>query len=227
MKSIAPKAVVLWTGGKDSVLALYEARLSGYEIVNLVTFIPEGADFLAHPIPFMEAQARALELPHRTMTISEPFKENYEKALSSIKNSFEIDALVTGDISQVDGYPNWIRECSLPSGVTVLTPLWDLDRLMILNRLLSFGFQVIFSGVKKPWLTEEWLGQEINSLSIEKLQVIGRKTGLDLCGEQGEYHSLVLDGPPFFKRIEVKTWSKGIKDSMRYLKIDDWVLQEK
>jgi diphthine-ammonia ligase len=137
MKPISPQDTVLWTGGKDSVLALYEARLSGYTIVNLVTFIPDRADFLAHPLPFMEAQAQALDLPHKAITISEPFRENYEKAISSIKETFEVDTLVTGDISRVDSYPNWIRECSTPSGVNALTPLWELDRRTILTRLLS------------------------------------------------------------------------------------------
>jgi diphthine-ammonia ligase len=227
MRPTSPKATVLWTGGKDSVLALHEARWSGFEIINLVTFIPEGSDFLAHPLPFMEAQAQALNLPHRTITISEPFKENYEKAIFSIKKNYEIDTLVTGDISQVDHYPNWIRECSLPSGVKVFTPLWDLDRRSILNRLLFLRFRVIFSGVKRPWLGGEWLGRELTDSAIEQLHILGRKSGLDLCGEQGEYHTLVLDGPPFIKRIEIKAFSKGVKDSMWYLKIKEWNFRDK
>lgn len=227
MKAVSSKASVLWTGGKDSALALYEARLSGYTIVNLVTFIPDKADFLAHPLPFMEAQAQALGLPHKAMTISEPFRENYEKAISSIKEKFEVDTLVTGDISQVDGYLNWIRECSTPSGVNVLTPLWELDRRTILNRLLSLRFQIVFSGVKKPWLTEDWLGREITYASIEQLNILGRENGLDLCGEQGEYHTLVLDGTPFLKRIEINAYSKGIKGDLMYMKIDHCVLRDK
>jgi uncharacterized protein (TIGR00290 family) len=228
MKLLDPpsKATVLWTGGKDSALALYEARLSGYEIVSLVTFIPDEADFLAHPLSIMEAQSQALNLPHRTILISEPFKENYENAISSIKEKFEVDTLVTGDISPVDGYPNWIRECSLPSRMKVFTPLWGQDRRTILNRLLFLRFQVIFSGVKKTWFTEDWLGREITNSSVEQLKVLGRETGLDLCGEQGEYHSLVLDGPPFLKRIEIKAFSKGVKDSMCYLKIEDWTIRD-
>jgi diphthamide synthase (EF-2-diphthine--ammonia ligase) len=49
---------------------------------------------------------------------------------------------------------------------------------------------------------------------------------MDLCGEQGEYHTLVLDGPPFLKRIEVKAYSKGVKDNMTYMKIEDWTIQD-
>jgi diphthine-ammonia ligase len=227
MKIIAPRAAVLWTGGKDSVLALYEARLAGFTIVNLVTFIPEGADFLAHPLFMMEAQSQALSLPHRTLTIAEPFRENYEKAIGSIKKEYELDTLVTGDISQVDGFPNWIQECSRPSGMEVFTPLWEKDRGTILKRLLSLRFQVIFSGVKKPWLTEDWLGREITESALEQLKAFGRETGLDLCGEQGEYHTLVLDGPGFVKRIEIKGYSKEIRNDLAYMKIDHWILGDK
>jgi uncharacterized protein (TIGR00290 family) len=227
MQTISPRAAVLWTGGKDSALALYEARLSGFTIVNLVTFIPDGADFLAHPLLIMDAQSQALNLPHRTLTISEPFQENYEKAIASIKTKYEVDTLVTGDIAEVDGFPNWIRECSQPSGMKVFTPLWEKDRKTILNRLLSLRFQVIFSGVKKPWLTEDWLGREITDSSLEQLRVLGRETGLDLCGEQGEYHTLVLDGPIFNKRIEIREYSKGISNDLAYMKIDHWVLGDK
>lgn len=227
MKTFPPRAAVLWTGGKDSVLALYEARLSGLPIVNLVTFIPDGADFLAHPLFMMEAQAKALNLPHRTLTISEPFQENYEKAIASIRVNYGVETLVTGDISQVDGFPNWIRERSRPSGMKVFTPLWEKDRKTILNRLLSLHFKVIFSGVRKPWLTEDWLGREITESSLEQLKALGRETGLDLCGEQGEYHTLVLDGPGFYKRIKINEYSKGIRDDLAYLKIDRWGLGDK
>jgi diphthine-ammonia ligase len=227
MQTISPRAAVLWTGGKDSVLALYEARLAGFIIVNLVTFIPEGADFLAHPLFIMKAQSQALNLPHRTITISEPFQENYEKAIAAIKIKYEVDTLVTGDISEVDGLPNWIQECSRPSGMKVFTPFWEKERGTILNRLLSFHFKVIFSGVKKPWLTDDWLGREMTVSSLEQLKVLGRETGLDLCGEQGEYHTLVLDGPGFGKRIEIKEYSKGIMNDLAYLKIDRWGLGDK
>jgi diphthine-ammonia ligase len=193
----------------------------------LVTFFPDGADFLAHPLFFMEVQAQVLGLSHRTIAISEPFKERYEKAITSLKREFDIDTLITGDISQVDGHPNWIRECSIPSKMNVLTPLWGLDRRVNLSRLVSLGFQVIFSGVKSPWLTEDWLGREITKDAIEELYSREQETGLDLCGEQGEYHTLVLDGPPFKQRIEINHFSKRINNNMTYMKIEDWTLQDK
>ena len=81
--------------------------------------------------------------------------------------------------------------------------LWGCDRFELLNRLLSCKFRAIFSCVKKPWFTDEWLGKELNKDSLDKLGMINAKTGLDISGEQGEYHTLVLDGPPFRKSISI------------------------
>jgi diphthine-ammonia ligase len=71
------------------------------------------------------------------------------------------------------------------------------------------------------------LGREICHASIEQLNILGRENGLDLCGEQGEYHTLVLDAPPFLKRIEINAYSKGIKGDLMYMKIDHCVLLDK
>jgi diphthine-ammonia ligase len=213
----AKEAAVLWTGGKDSALALYEARQRGWRVRTLVTFIPDGADFLAHPLPFMEAQAQAMGVPHLTVTIAEPFRTGYEKAIAALKEEAGIEVLVTGDISLVDGHPNWIRECSRPCGMEVWTPLWEQDRLGLLKRMTAAGFQVIFSGVYAPWFSREWIGREFNYDSLEALSALGRETGLDLCGEQGEYHTLVLDGPCFKKRIALEGFRPGRQGDLWFM----------
>ena len=195
------KATVLWTGGKECSLALYKAKQLGYEIVNLVTFVPSGTKFQAHPIDFMKYQAESLGLPHYTVFIIEPFKESYEKAIHLLRKEHGIDTVITGDIAEVDGYPNWIRECSKYSGMDVLTPLWGWDRLSIIKELLLHEFKVIFSCVKRPWFTGDWLGKEIDDKTLKQLQIMSAENGLDICGEQGEYHTLVMDGPLFKKRI--------------------------
>ena len=77
MTSPTTNAAVLWTGGKDSALALHEARQAGCRVRGLVTFAPPEPDFLAHPIAFMKLQAAALALPHWLWPVHEPFHESY------------------------------------------------------------------------------------------------------------------------------------------------------
>ena len=222
------RAAISWTGGKDSSLALYEATLLGYEIVSLVTFVPHGKpEFLAHPIGFMKYQAEALCLPHHTLEVNEPIKESYEKAIRFLREEHGITILITGDIAEVDGYPNWIRECSKYSGVDVLTPLWGCNRAELLNRLISNRFKIIFSCVKKPWFTDDWLGMELNKDSFERLCTIHDETGLDICGERGEYHTLVLDDPLFKNSIYIDAYLKRARDFLMYIDIQRVTLKEK
>ncbi len=220
LPSCSLKTAVAWTGGKDCGLALYEARQAGYVIDRLVTFVPERAEFLAHPVGFMKAQAAAMNLPHQTMIIHEPFRDGYERAIRSLNEQYGIEVLVTGDIAEVEGHPNWIRQCSQGSGVEVVTPLWGRDRSELMSRLIEKKFQIIFSCVKKPWFTNDWLGKEITLETLQQLRVIAAETGLDLCGENGEYHTLVLDGPGFNNPIQMNGYEKQGSGNLMHLQIE-------
>jgi uncharacterized protein (TIGR00290 family) len=200
------RAVVLWTGGKDCNLALWEAKRAGYQIAALVTFATNRYKFKAHPVPILIAQAKALSIPHLSIEINEPYKESYQKALAELKRSLQIDTVITGDIAEVDGYHNWITECSKPAKLNVWLPLWNLNRFQVLNNVIDFGFKTIFSCVKKPWFNRSWLGRELNRETLLELEKIRETSGLDICGEQGEYHTFVLDSPLFRKTIKVESF---------------------
>jgi diphthamide synthase (EF-2-diphthine--ammonia ligase) len=86
---------------------------------------------------------------------------------------------------------------------------------------------VVFSCVKKPWFKEEWLGSELSSSLLEHLRELSERTGLDVCGEQGEYHTLVLDMPRFRKSIEIVSYSKHVEDSIMYISIENLQLVDK
>ena len=196
---------ILWTGGKDSSMALYEAGQNGYCVRCLVTFAPPAKDFLAHPLAFIKMQAQALALPHYVLPITAPFKKSYETSLRRLRDEIGIDCVVTGDIAEVNGNPNWIRERSRPVGMSVHTPLWGRDRNTLLRQLLDRGFKALFSCVKTRVLNEKWIGRELNDSTIAKLHVIRKRTGLDLCGEEGEYHTLVVDGPQFKRGVDIRS----------------------
>jgi len=217
----------LWTGGKDSCLALYQAELLGYEVESLITFIPDDSEFRAHPLKFMNLQAEAMERPHFTLEISEPYKESYEKAIAYLREKHGIEILIIGDIAEVDGHTNWIRECSKYSGADVLTPLWGVDRHSHMENLISINLRVIISCVKYPWFSEDWLGREINENSLAELSKLNMEMGVDISGENGEYHTLVLDGPMFKKRLQISDYVKCTKDSLMYIDIKKMSLQEK
>jgi diphthine-ammonia ligase len=220
-------AAMLWTGGKDSALALYEASQNDYRICCLATFAPSEPNFLAHPLAFIKVQAQALALPHYVLPIRRPFEKSYETALCGLRDKMGVNTVITGDIAEVAGNPNWIRERGRVIGMTVQTPLWGRDRLTLLRQLLENGFSAIFSCVNLRWLGENWIGRELTDTAIADLCQVRDRTGLDLCGEEGEYHTLITDGPCFKHRIGVRFGVKRARDSLAHLEIQGLSLMEK
>ncbi len=221
MDNPVQNAAMLWTGGKDSAMALHEAGQNGYCIRCLVTFAPPEPDFLAHPLSFIKMQAQALALPHHVLSISAPFEQSYETSLRRLRNEMGIDCVITGDIAAADGSPNWIRERSRLVGISVHTPLWERDQNTLLQQLLDRGFKVHFSCVKTRWLDESWIGRELNASALAELRSIREQTGLDLCGEEGEYHTLVTDGPRFTRGIDIRSYSTRIAGPLAYMAIHE------
>jgi diphthine-ammonia ligase len=208
------KSAVLWTGGKDCNLALHNAKQGGHNIASLVTFMMGDGNFKAHSLDVMKLQAEALGIPHLRIPVDEPYKESYEDAISKLKEEQGIDTLITGDIAEIHGNTNWITERSKPAGLNVLLPLWHLDRIQILQRLFSLNFKVILSCVKEPWFDIDWLGKELNEKTLEAFRAIDN---LDLCGEQGEYHTLVLDGPGYKSAISIESFTPCKENEIMYM----------
>lgn len=227
MNDPASNAAVLWTGGKDSALALHEAGLDGGRVRCLVTFGPPEPQFLAHPIALMKLQAEALALPHFLWPVREPFDESYEAGLRWLKETMGIDSVITGDIAEVAGNPNWIRECNRPVGMCVITPLWGRDRVELLQRLLAKRFKVVFSCVKTRWMTADWIGRELDHATIVSLRSLRELNGLDLCGEEGEYHTLVTDAPEFNRCLRLGTFRVREREDLAHLEIDSAELMDK
>ena len=136
-----------------------------------------------------------------------------------LREACGIDTVITGDIAEVAGQPNWIRERSRAVGMNVLTPLWGRDRVALLRHLVESKFQVIFSCIKTPWLTPAWIGRLLDEPAIAQLRALRARNGLDLCGEEGEYHTLVADAPDFQQRLQFDFADLRQSASMAWWKI--------
>jgi uncharacterized protein (TIGR00290 family) len=96
-------------------------------------------------------------------------------------------------------------------------PLWEHDRATLLRELLEAGFTTLISCVDTRWLDASWAGRILDRETIADLQAIRKRNGLDLCGENGEYHTLVVDGPMFARRIEVGARTRCSLGSLAYV----------
>jgi diphthine-ammonia ligase len=193
-------AVVLWTGGKDSALALHEVRAAGRGVTALVTFAPLRASFRAHPVGVMRLQAKALRMQHRVFHLRPPFRAAYHQAFRELQRE-GVGAIVTGDIDHVGDRSNWVRSIAEPMGLEVIQPLWQRSRRKILGRLAELKFDVIVSYVDTSRLPREWVGRRLDQDASRDLEEEFRVRGIDPAGENGEYHTWVLDAPLFRSRL--------------------------
>lgn len=207
------KAAVLWSGGKDCNLALFLTR-QDYDVVALITFCSASTTFRAHPVAWMEKQSCALGIPHVLIQISEPFAENYEYQLHKLKSETGIEVLVSGDISEVHGAPNWLSERAAAVGLEVFLPLWHAGREWILEQLLGNGFEVMLTMVKTPWMHADHVGRIFDRDLLEEFKLLEIQNGLDLCGEQGEYHTMVLNGPGYRSPISLNSFKVVLHEEM-------------
>ncbi|MDH5436921.1 MAG: diphthine--ammonia ligase [Gammaproteobacteria bacterium] len=205
-------AAILWTGGKDSALALFES-IGKFALDRLVTFVPEPqTEFLAHPVTLMKFQAESIGLRHQNIPIRKPFKDSYVEAIAGLKES-GVEVLITGDISSVNNQPNWIKQCAEGILETHM-PLWEVNRKELLHKLRDNDFEVICSLAYKKDFTNTIVGKRLDSALIEKLLDLGSRSGFDPCGENGEYHTCVLSAP--FFDYKLKLLGENIKETDKF-----------
>ncbi len=193
---------MLWTGGKDSALALHAVRRR-LCVVALVTFGPARARFRAHPLRVVRLQAAAIGLPHRFIALRAPYRAAYRRAFVSLRRAGVV-AVVTGDIDRLPGCGNWVREIAEPLGLQVVQPLWRRPRAVLLQRLRRLRFRVVISYVDGRRLGAAWAGRPLDLAAARSLRALAKGGRLDAAGELGEYHTWTLDGPEFRWPLELR-----------------------
>ena len=213
-----PNAAVLWTGGKDSYLSLLAAR-DRLRITRLVTFAPHPPrPFLAHPLALMTAQARSLGIEHVIARVEGPPAEAYERAIDSLADQ-GIEVLVTGDMDQVAGHDNWI-EARARGRARVERPLWKADRAAVLRSLLDYGIEAVCTLARKDSFEETIAGRRLDAALVDELLARNGHEGFDACGENGEYHTCVLDGPGFAQRLQLLGIEAAETDGFHHITVD-------
>jgi diphthine-ammonia ligase len=206
-------AAVSWTGGKDCNLALLKAwRNPSLRVTCLVVFTPQDAIFHAHPLPVMEEQAKSLSLPLHRIIIPKgctDFIQAYVDGIQTLKDDHSVQVIVTGDMDLVGTMQrNWIEECAECAAVGVYLPLWKADRETVLREVIDNGFRVVFSCVKTPYFDASWIGRFLDQSALDDLRKLclvkyENVKPLDLGGENGEYHTMCVDGPLYRRNVQI------------------------
>jgi len=167
-----------------------------------------------------------LGIRHLTIKVAEPYKEAYRHAISSLIRTEAIEGIVTGDI-WIEDHRRWMEGVCEGLGINVIMPLWNENTHGILDAVVSNGFRPVFTCVKEPWFDESWLGCQLDRLRIEALKGLHERCGIDVCGENGEYHTMVLDGPIFKRSIRIEEFTVERKNSVLLLSPHRLSLQPK
>ncbi len=200
---------VSWSGGKDCAQACWRAIQKGMSVSSLLNMVtPDGVRGWTHGLPswVIDLQAKALEIPIiQVPTSLEDYDRKFREAVSALAKK-GITGGIFGTID-VPEHRQWSKDICAGTGVTPYLPLWDEDQTDILKRFIDAGFRAVIVATDAARMGEEWLGREIDRSFLER---ISKMPGITPCGEDGEYHTFVYDGPVFKKRIEI-TKSRKIK----------------
>jgi diphthine-ammonia ligase len=221
--------IASWSGGKDSTAALYRALSAGIEVSYLLNVISEdGRRSMSHGLDpgLIAAQAEAIGIPIVQVKASwDSYEADFKKTIRELKPSTStgsgqagIEGMVFGDID-LQEHRDWVERVCKELGIQPILPLWGLGRERILNDFINEGFEAIIVTVKADILGDEWLGRRVNIQFLEDLSTIKDEMGLDLCGENGEYHTFVTNGPLFKQRIEILSSQKVLRDKYGFLEL--------
>lgn len=201
------KLGVLFSGGKDSTLALHIASEKN-QIACLITIISKNKEsYMFHTpnINLTTLQAETLDLPLISV-ITEGVKEeeliDLEKAIAQAIKDYRIEGIVTGAVESNYQAQRIQRICSRLN-IECFNPLWRHNQKALLETLIEKHFKVMISGIFAYPLDEKWLGKEINNQMIAKLVKLQDEYGISPSGEGGEIETTVLDAPLFKQRIEI------------------------
>lgn len=217
------KLGVLFSGGKDSTLALHKAA-EKEEVSCLITLFSENKEsFMFHTpnINVTALQAAAFGLPLvQQATAGKPEAElkDLEAAIAQAVKAYSIEGVVSGAVESVYQAERIQRVCNR-LGVWCFNPLWKRNQKALLEEVVAQGFKVVISGVFAYPLDKAWLGKGLNAELISKLLRLEKAFGLSPSGEGGEIETTVLDAPLFKRRIKILDYEVDAKGNSGVFRI--------
>lgn len=192
------KALCSFSGGKDSCLALWRALQQGIDVRTLLVMFEESGERSrshALPLPLIERQAQALGLELVVRNASwKTYEAVFTEVLKQLRASGHEQA-VFGDID-LQAHRDWEEKVCAAAGVTAVLPLWHNDRRKLADEVLAAGFRAVVVCTDSRYLGDEFCGRQYDAQFIADLPA-----GVDACGENGEFHTFVYDGPCFERPV--------------------------
>ncbi len=206
------RSAVLFSGGKDSCLAL-DYALKHTTVKCLIIMQSKNAEsYMFHTpnIEWAKTQAECTGIPYIVqLTAGEKEKElkDLETAITKAKTKYKVQAIVTGAIESIY-QASRVQTITNNLGMECFNPLWQKDQIELLEVLIKKKYEIIISSIAADGLTEKWLGRRIDDVAVSELKILSKKFGFNPAFEGGEAESMVLNAPFFKKRILIKKAKK-------------------
>jgi len=214
------KLAAFFSGGKDSMYAIYDAKKSGHEIVVLFTIQPKSDE--SHLLHFpnisqTKLQSESMNITQIIISINDINVNNEILKLNNLiktaKKTFDFEGIVHGGISSLYQKNKFEALCQ-DNKLTLVSPIWQKDESLYMKELLKNNFEFVISSVSSDGLDQSWLGKSINTSELEKLEKLSKKFQFNLNFEGGEAETFVINCPLFKNRIKIMKSNK-IWDGVR------------
>lgn len=205
--------VASWSGGKDSAMAYYRAVQSGMTPKRLLTMFQEDEEVSkshALPLNVVQAQAERMGVP---LMIRGAGWDDYEAKFINAMDECRADGITHGVFGDIDlqGHLEWVQKTCAKSDIVPIHPLWQEPRRSILEELLAAGFEAVIVVVNTNMMPAKYIGRTFTRQLMDELEALG----IDSCGENGEFHTVVIDGPIFSSRVPVMFG--GVRENEGYV----------
>ena len=213
--------VLLWSGGKDAMLTLDVLNSQSPRRIDalLTTVVEEVETVTMHgtPLSLIERQADALGIPLHVMRVppnaSNPtYEERLERALGPLLSE-GYHTVVVGDLFLED-VRAYREEVLRAVGAKPLFPLWRRDTTWLAHRFVDRGYRAVVTSVDTTQLAPDFVGRRYDESFLAELP-----ESVDPCGENGEFHTFVLDGPPFAHQVRIERGEAHGEGRMRYVRL--------
>lgn len=210
---------VSWSGGKDCCFACYKAIANCQKVDYLASVITGDTGrlwphYLSPEVLSMQAEAMQIPMLQWRTTLPD-YDAEYKNMLLTLKQN-GITGGVFGDVSNGNGlhvgHRQWIDGVCQSAGITPYLPLWNQGRETLMSEFIAAGFEAIIIAADNKQLGKKWLGRKLDKDLLSELK---RRYELSPTGEVGYYHTLVLDGPLFTKRLEILKANKVMDKVIR------------